>query len=378
MAEERDESQQTEAPTPKRLEEARNRGQVASSREVATFLLLAASVLAWAATAPGDAARLTLSLRAYLEGAASQRLDAGAAGDLLLDALLMGALALAVPLALLAFAPIAAAVAQNAAVWSTESLGFKWERVSPLSGFGRVFSGKALVEFAKGLVKLAVVGAAMGFVLWPERGRLAETLALPVPALLGYLDEVVLRLLATAAGAVGLLALLDFAHAKIALTKQLRMSRQEVMDEHKQNEGDPVVRQRLKALRFERARRRMMADVPKATVVVTNPTHFAVALRYVAGETAAPEVVAKGTDAVALRIREVAGEHKVPIVENPPLARALHAGCEIGATIPPAHYQAVAEIIGYVLKLSGSGGDAGGHGPPQPQPPPAPGPQAGA
>jgi flagellar biosynthetic protein FlhB len=368
VAEERDESQQTEEPTPRRLEEARRRGQVANSREATTFFLLAASVLAWAAAAPADAARLTLSLWVYLEGAAAQHqgLDPGVAGAVLLEALAMGALAMAIPLALLTLAPIAAAVSQNAAIWSGENLGMKWERVSPLAGFGRVFSAKALVEFAKSLVKLAVVLAALCVALWPEGARVAASLALPVPALLDYLREVVLRLLATAAGTVGVLALLDYLHARFAMLRQLRMSRQEVMDEHKQNEGDPVIRQRLKALRFERARRRMMADVPKATVVVTNPTHFAVALRYVAGETAAPEVLAKGVDAVALRIREVAARHKVPVVENPPLARALHASCEVGTAVPPAHYQAVAEIIGYVLRLGGGAG--------QEQPPPTAGP----
>ena len=368
MAEERDESRQTEAPTPRRLEEARRRGQVASSREVTTFFLLAASVLAWAAAAPADAARLTLSLRVFLDGAVTwhHSLDPGVAGGVLFEASAMGALALAVPLALLSLAPIIAAVSQNAAVWSTESLGMKWERVSPVAGFGRVFSAKALMEFTKSLIKLAVVSAALGLALWPERARVAASLALPVPALLDYLREVVLRLLATAATTVGVLALLDFVHARFAMLRQLRMSRQEIMDEHKQNEGDPVIRQRLKALRFERARRRMMSDVPKATVVITNPTHYAVALRYVAGETAAPEVLAKGVDAVALRIREVAALHQVPVVENPPLARALHAGCEIGAAVPPAHYQAVAEIIGYVLRLGG----AEQH----PQPPAVPGP----
>jgi flagellar biosynthetic protein FlhB len=132
----------------------------------------------------------------------------------------------------------------------------------------------------------------------------------------------------------------------------MRMSRQELRDELKQSEGDPHIRQRLRALRLERARRRMMADVPRATVVITNPTHVAVALRYVAGETAAPEVLAKGVDAVALRIRGVAAASGIPIVENLPLARALHAACEIGAVIPPAHYQAVAEVISYVLRLS--------------------------
>lgn len=359
MAEEKDDSHKNEAPTPRRLEEARRRGQVASSREVASFLLLAAALVAWVA-APTTSAGLTLALRRFLERAGTLRPGIGdAAGGLLLDGLGVAALALAVPLTLLTAAPVLAAFLQNALVWSTENMGLKWERLSPLAGFRRLFSAKALVEFGKSLVKLAVVLAAIGMVAWPERAKLAASVALPLPALLDYLGGLVLGLLGAAATAVGLLALLDHVHARFVLLKDLRMSRQEIMDEQKQNEGDPVIKQRLKALRLERARRRMMADVPRSTVVITNPTHFAVALRYVAGETAAPEVLAKGVDAVAFRIREVAGRHGIPVVENAPLARALHAACEIGTTIPATHYQAVAEIVGYVLRL-GAGRQAAG------------------
>jgi flagellar biosynthesis protein FlhB len=356
VAEERDDASKTEEPTQKRLDEAREKGQVASSREVASFLVLGAALAVWAGLGPAAGERLAGAMAAMLDGAGTLRLDPADAGRLLLAGLGLTALAAGLPLLLNLALPVAAAALQNAVVWSTESLGFKAERVSPLAGAKRLFGGKALVEFAKGLVKLALVTGAVALALWPERGRVAAAHALPLGAQLAHLDALVVRLLAAAAAAVGLLAVLDAAHARFAHLRELRMTRQEVLDEHKQNEGDPVVKQRLKAIRLERARRRMMADVPRSTVVITNPTHYAVALRYVQGETAAPQVLAKGVDEVARRIREVAAEHRVPVVENAPLARALHAQCEIGAMIPPAHYQAVAEIVGYVLRLAGSGG----------------------
>jgi flagellar biosynthesis protein FlhB len=351
MAEDRDESQQTEQPTPRRLEEARRKGQVASSREAATFLMLGITVLGWMALVPPLSAQVTAWLAVLLQRAGTLRVDEPGAGEILLNGLGITAAALALPMAAYLAAPVIAAALQNAFVWSTESLGFKAERISPLSGLRRLASAKALLETAKGLVKMGLVGVAVVMSLWSDRSAIVTAAELPLEAQLVLLGDVIFRLLATAAATVGLLAILDYALAKWAMTRQLRMSRREVMDEHKQNEGDPIIRQRLKSLRQERARRRMMSDVPKSTVVITNPTHYAVALRYVAGETAAPKLLAKGADEVARRIRELAAEHRIPIVENPPLARALHAGCELGDFIPPAHYQAVAEIVGYVLRL---------------------------
>ena len=351
MAEDRDESQQTEQPTPRRLEEARRKGQVASSREAATFLMLGVTVLGWMALVPPLSAQVTAWLAVLLQRAGTLRVDEPGAGEVLLNGLGITAAALALPMAAYLAAPVIAAALQNAFVWSTESLGFKAERISPLSGLRRLASAKALLETAKGLVKVGLVGVAVVMSLWFDRAAIVTADGLPLEAQLVLLGDVIFRLLATATATVGLLAILDYALAKWAMTRQLRMSRREVMDEHKQNEGDPIIRQRLKSLRLERARRRMMADVPKSTVVITNPTHYAVALRYVAGETAAPKLLAKGVDDVARRIRELAAEHRIPIVENPPLARALHAGCELGDFISPVHYQAVAEIVGYVLRL---------------------------
>lgn len=351
MAEEADKSQQTEAPTPRRLEEARRRGQVASSREVASLLMLGLTILAWMVLAPALGPAATGWLAVLLGRAGTLRVDAPGAGAVLLDALGIAALALALPLAACLLAPVAGAALQNALVWSSEGLGFKAERISPLAGLRRLASAKALLEILKGLLKVALVAGAILLALWPERAAIVGAGALPLEAQLVLLRGIVFRLLAAACVTVGLIAVLDYALSWLSLMRQLRMSRREVLEEHKQNEGDPVIRQRLKALRLERARRRMMADVPKSTVVITNPTHYAIALRYVAGETAAPRLLAKGVDEVARRIRALAAEHRIPIVENPPLARALHAACEIGDMIPPAHYQAVAEIVGYVLRL---------------------------
>jgi flagellar biosynthetic protein FlhB len=351
MAEDRDESQQTEQPTPRRQEEARRKGQVASSREAATFLNLGITVLGWMALVPPLATQVTAWLTVLLQRAGTVRVDEPGAGEVLLHGLGITAAALALPLAAYLAAPVIAAALQNAFVWSTESLRLKAERISPLSGLRRLASAKALLEIARGLLKVGLVGTAVVMSLWPDRQAIVTAGELPLEAQLELLRQVVFHLLATAAATVGLIAILDYALARLALMRQLRMSRREVLDEHKQNEGDPIIRQRLKSLRLEKARRRMMADVPKSTVVITNPTHYAVALRYVAGETAAPKLLAKGVDEVARGIRELATEHRIPIVKNPPLARALHAGCEIGDFIPPAHYQAVAEIVGYVLRL---------------------------
>ena len=220
-----------------------------------------------------------------------------------------------------------------------------------MAGARRLFSLRSLIEFGKGVVKITLVGAAGVALLWPASARIVGAADLEPGPLLGLLHDLALRLLAGVAVLVGLIALLDVLYQRFAHRKQLRMSRRDLQDEFKQTEGDPVIKARLRSLRLERARRRMMAEVPKATVVVTNPTHVAVALRYDGEAMAAPKLVAKGLGTLAERIRTVARAHGVPIVQNPPLARALHAGVELGAEVPPAHYRAAAEVIGYVLRL---------------------------
>lgn len=351
MAEEQDQSQKTEEPTQKKLDDARQKGQVASSKEVSNLLLIGSATLTIGLALPGIMRDLALGMSHYLRHAGDPSLAGTALGAGLLRAIALIGLALALPLAVATLAAMAAPALQNAIVWSTENLQPKLQRISPMAGFKRLFSLKSVVEFLKGLVKISLMAAIGIAVVWPDRQRLIASGFLEVTAALGYLRDTALWVIGAIAACLTLVAGLDFAYQRFEFMKQMRMSRRDVQDEHRQSDGDPMVKQRLRSLRMQKARQRMMAEVPTSTVVVTNPTHYAVALRYTSGETPAPKVVAKGVDAVALRIREIAQEHDVPIVESPALARALHKSVELGALIPPEHYQAVAEVIGHVLRL---------------------------
>jgi flagellar biosynthesis protein FlhB len=351
MAEDQDQSQKTEEPTQKKLDDARQKGQVASSKEVSNFLLIASATLTLAIALPAIMHDLAGAMSHYLRHAGDPSLAGPGLSGGLFRAIAMLAMALVIPLVVSTAAAIAAPALQNAILWSTENLQPKLDRISPIAGFKRLFSLKSVVEFLKGLVKITLMAAIGTAVVWPNRQRLVAAGHLEVTASMTFLWETALWVIATIAACLTLVAALDYAYQRFEFMKQMRMSRRDVQDEHKQSDGDPMIKQRLRQLRMEKARQRMMAEVPTSTVIVTNPTHFAVALRYESGVTAAPRVVAKGLDEVALRIRAVAREHDVPIVENPPLARALHRSVELGAMIPPEHYQAVAEIIGFVLRL---------------------------
>jgi flagellar biosynthesis protein FlhB len=351
MAEATDQSQKTEAPSQRRLEEARAKGQLVVSREVGTFMLLAAASLLSLSAAGESARRLAGLGRRLLADATSLPTDAAALQRLIWAASGEVGQAMALPLLALLAAPVVAAVLQNAVVWTGEPLQPKLERISPLAGAKRLFSPRSLLELGKSVAKVALVAAGLVLLLWPEVPGMVAAAGLAAGPLLVYLADLVTRSVMALALAAAIVAGIDYAHQRAEFLRQMRMSRQELQDELKQTDGNPHTKQRVRALRLERARRRMMADVPRATVVISNPTHVAVALRYVVGENAAPEVLAKGVDTLALRIRKLAAQNGVPVIENVPLARALHAACEVGDLIPPAHYQAVAEIISYVLRL---------------------------
>ncbi len=360
MAEEQDDSQKTEDPSQKRLDDARQKGQIASSREVSNLLLIGTFALVLALALPGAMRELAMALSHYLRHAADPALGAAALGGSLRRGLVAMGVALLVPLLATLVAAVAAPALQGALVWTTESMMPKVERISPLAGAKRLFSLKSLVEFAKGMAKVGLMTVIGIAVVWPDRQRLVAAGQLESGAALVVLWEMAIRVCGAIAACLVLVAGLDYAYQRFEFMKRMRMSKRDLQDEHKQSDGDPVIKQRLRALRMEKARRRMMAEVPTSTVVITNPTHFAVALRYEPGETPAPKLVAKGVDAQAQRIREVALEHDVPIIESPPLARALHRSVELGALIPQQHYQAVAEIIGYVLRLRQAGGGVRG------------------
>ncbi|MGB1006503.1 MAG: flagellar biosynthesis protein FlhB, partial [Thalassobaculaceae bacterium] len=350
MSENQDESQKTEEPTPRKLEEARKKGQVSTSKEVNSFaILLGAGAVVMASPwliQPGLEA-----FRGLIEVATSVTVDRGAVQSVFIDLLLAALLTAGPVFALLMFIAVAANIAQSGFIFSAEPLKFELNRISPISGFKRLFSLKSVVELLKGVFKMVLVAGVVWLVLVPEMERLESLLRMDVAELLGVVLVLITRLMIAVLALLAAIALIDYLYQRYEFMKQMRMTLQEVKDEFKQSDGDPQVRARLRQIRAERARQRMMQAVSTADVVVTNPTHFAVAMKYEESTMAAPLVVAKGADEVALRIRELAGEHKIPLVENPPLARALFDTVEIDQEVPPEHYKAVAEVIGYVMRL---------------------------
>jgi flagellar biosynthetic protein FlhB len=242
---------------------------------------------------------------------------------------------------------------QSRPVFSLAKIRPDLSKLSLISGFRRMFGLDGLANLAKGLAKMLVVGFAVWTQIWPERNMLESVLNQTPIGVVVDMDHLLFKVLTAALAALACIAALDYFLQRSRFLQRNRMSKQEVKEEYRQNEGDPQIKAKIRQIRLERAKKRMMAAVPEATVIITNPTHYAVALKYEAGAMAAPICVAKGVDALALRIREVAKEHDVPIVENPPLARALHATVEVDEMIPQEHFKAVAQVIGYVMRLTG-------------------------
>ena len=334
----------TEAPTPRRLEKAREEGQVALSREVVAFATLGLGAIAMIVALPPLGAQMLATLRGVLEHAhrlEPHRAAWEVAGSAVLTVATVAGLVMA--------GAIAAVMLQTRGLVSAKGLAPRFSKLNPMAGFKRLFGAEGQIEFLRSVLKLSIVGAA----LWWAAARPAffpRLLHATPQGLLGQAAETALLLVGAALAAFGLLAALDLVLVTLRHRHSLRMSRDDLRQEMKDSEGDPHVRMKRRQIRETRARRRMLAEVPKAAVVITNPTHYAVALSYDRGSQAAPRVVARGVDSLAARIREVAAEHRVPVVANPPLARALYP-IEPGTEIPPQHYQAVAEIIAYVWRL---------------------------
>ncbi len=352
MADGPDKDQRTETPSGRKLQRARRQGQVVQSREVSSWFMLTAGTAIVAFLAAPVAHVIQRSLIAFIELHDFLGPD-GVLWDPLVGALGKVLLALVVPMLVMVAAAIAATVLQIGLLFATEKLGFNPARLSPLGGLKRLVSMQSGVEFLKNLVKVCVVAAVAAWMAMPAIEQINRMAGEPAEQLPSELYKVVLHLLLGVLAIVTLLAASDYAYQRFSFMRSMRMTKEEVKDEFKQSEGDPKIKAKLRQIRMERARRRMMKAVPTASVVITNPTHFAVALKYEMGEASAPTVVAKGADLIALKIREVAEENDVPIVENPPLARALYASVELDQEIPPEHYKAVAEIISYVFRLKG-------------------------
>ncbi|MBO9419876.1 MULTISPECIES: flagellar biosynthesis protein FlhB [Stappiaceae] len=350
MADETDDSEKTEDPTQKRLKDAHDKGDVPKSQEVSTWFTLAGATLMIAIMAPGAAASLGNLLKGYIEHAHQIPVDGYALKALWRDTGQSVALIVGLPLLALVIMAVFGNLIQHQPLLTAETIKPKLSKVSPLSGFKRLFSSESLVNFAKGMVKILVVGAVMVAVLWPHRDEAEIMIFADEMIILEEARILILQVLAAILAVMTVVAAADFVYQKNKWFNKQKMSLKEVKEEFKQTEGDPHVKGKIRQLRMERSRKRMMSAVPAATVVVTNPTHYAVALQYEEGM-GAPLCVAKGTDALALRIRDVAKEHEVPVIENPPLARALYASVEIEQEVPEEHFKAVAEVIGFVFRM---------------------------
>ena len=352
MAEE-DDASKTEEPTPKKLAEARRKGSVAQSQEIKSWAILlgASGVLIFLAPVMANGVRI--AARPFIEKPHAIDFNFGGLREIFVQISLDVFLILAPLMGIMVILAIAANIGQFGLTLSSEKIKPDPGKVNLIKGTKKVFSFKSVVEFIKGIFKLSLVSLVAFGLSIPF---LSDVQLLPQMDFLFSLQriyEIAIVLVVGTVGVMTVLAFLDFLYQRQTFMKQMRMTKQEVKDETKQQEGDPQVKARIRQIRMERARERMMQAVKDADVVITNPTHFAIALKYELGEMNAPVCVAKGVDYLAFEIRREAEEHDVPIVENPPLARALYDTVELDEEIPTEHFKAVAEVIGFVMRQRG-------------------------
>jgi len=356
MAEDDDDASKTEEPTDKKLSQAKEEGQIAQSQEIKSWASFFAAALVIIFLVPYVMSSMLDPITFYITRA--HEITVTEKNFVILFENLMGDVAVRIIPLFMVFviAGLIANVVQTGLIWAPKKIQPKFSNISLMSGFKRIFSMKSVVELLKTIFKMALVGAVATIAAIPIFIEVEIMPAYNLFHLLELMYDVSVLLMIGVTSMMTIIAAIDYSYQRFTFMKQMRMTQQEVKDEHKQSEGDPLVKAKIRQLRMERSRGRMMAAVPEADVIVTNPTHYACALQYDQGSMQAPRLVAKGVDNLAFRIRSVAEENEVAIVENPPLARALYASVEIDEEIPPEHYAAVAEVIGYVMKLKGQVG----------------------
>lgn len=352
MAEE-DDAQKSEDPTDKRKQKSRSDGDVASSQEIKSWMALLGGAFGLLVLAPGIGNDIRQISTKFIESPEAIPLDPRHLQSFFSELFFDTAMAMAPLLMLLFLLAFVANVAQTGFIWAPKKIAPELKKISPLKGAKRMFSLRSVNEFAKGLLKLTLVTVVGLMVAGPFMTDLTLFMDRGLGDMLDRMLLIAVWFTLASVGVMAVIATIDFAYQKYSQKKQLMMSKQEVKDENKQSEGDPQVKARIRQIRLERAQQRMMASVPEADVVITNPTHYAIALKYKMADMQAPVLVAKGVDTLAMRIREVADENDIPIVENPPLARALYAAVELDEEVPEEHYMAVAEVIGYVMRMRG-------------------------
>jgi flagellar biosynthetic protein FlhB len=346
-----DDMERTESPTQKRLDDARKRGQVPRSRDLAaaaTTLCGGAGLYYLGGSAGSQLLQMMSSTLAFSRADATE-------GDRMLQVLFAAghaaALATVPLLGLLLVAAVLAPLLLGGWAFSGGALVPQWNRLDPVSGFGRVFSQRGWIEVLKSLLRFSVVAVVAWLVIRKQFPAFTQLGSEGVRAGIAHSLQLCGRAFLTIGASLGLIALVDVPLTLWQHNKSLRMSLQEIRDESRETEGNPEVKGHIRRTQAEMAKRRMMTEVPRADVVVMNPTHYAVALRYDDQKMRAPTVVAKGVDLIALQIRKVAAAHRVPVIEAPPLARALYASCELDAEVPTRLYAAVAQLLTYVYQL---------------------------
>lgn len=353
MAEGADPESKTEDASPKKLEDARKKGDVARSQDVGSTLALAGAAAVILMAGGGFATRMAEDLLPFIAAPHTMvgSLEAGGGVQLGARALWSVVPFLAAVMLAVIVGGAGGNLAQSGLIFTAEKIKPKWSKLNPLEGFKRLFGPDGLVQFVKTFIKLIAVGCICWFVLKPHAREIENMAAMSPAMILPLSRDLAIALMGAALVFLSFTAAADYLWQRMSFAKKMRMSKEEVKEEYKQSEGDPHVKARLRQIRAQRGRQRMMQNVPTATVVVTNPTHYSVALRYEPDKgDMAPICVAKGVDALALRIREVATEHEVPIVENVPLARALYAAVDVDQVIPQEHFEAAAKVIGFVMQ----------------------------
>lgn len=350
MSEESD-LEKTEPASPRKLEKSRDEGQVPRSPELSTFaVLITAGCGLWLM-----GGHLTSQLFTLMRDGMKVPRDAGFDSSLLLDRLFDQSfdtlIAFSPFLILMFLVAVAAPMLISGWLFSWKSLEPKFNRLNPVSGVGRMFSLNSLIELAKALLKAALIGGAGVWTIWHHKEAVLSLIAAPLAAGAGHMGNLIVMSFLAIAGTMVLIAAVDVPFKLWDHYRKLKMTKEEVRQENKETDGDPQMKARIRAQQREMARKRMMAEVPKADVIVTNPTHYSVALKYEDGKMRAPRVVAKGSHLLALKIREIGQQHHVPLLEAPPLARALYHHAELGDEIPQTLYNAVAEVLAYVYQL---------------------------
>jgi len=355
MAEEQSGQEKTEAPTARRLAEARKKGDIARSMEVPSAAVLIAALITLYLNGDSMLAAIMDMLRHYLDSAGQTQLVINSLNHLAFDAVFRSFRVVGPMMAVIVATAILSNLLQNGPVFSTEKIAPDPTRLDPIKGFGNLFSKQMLAQTIKSILKVALIGIVAFLEIKKALPRLLPLMDQEPWPILMFMARTAFWIFFKSAIVIAILAAADYGFQRWQFMEKMKMTKQELKDEARQTEGDPYVKGRIRSLQMEMARRRMMEEVPKADVVITNPTHLAVALRYDAAAMSAPQVVAKGAGIIAAKIKEIALENEVPVVEDKPLARALFKNVELEGFVPENLFQAVAEVLAYVYSLTGKG-----------------------